>query len=368
MSPTSPTIQRAKEFGNPVIRGDRATFIWEGKTAPHLISDLNGWEENPKPFKRLSSTPSTPLRTSIEPALPKSIWSASLTLPRDAYLEYALYDPVSQKRFTDPLNSKSISNGLGSRNNFFYMPETMPSPFTLRRADVPNGAITSHRVETGYLREDGEREIFLYRPPVKEPVPLLVVFDGQDYLQRGKLNTIVDNLIADKRIRPIAMAFLTNGGRWRNVEYFCSDATLHWLEKVVLPLAREQLHLLDITQHPGAYCVLGTSAGGAAALYAGLRMPNYFGNVLTQSSVSAVDGMEFSTVDLIRYQQSREIKVWMDVGALDFLLEDNRRMKSLMEERGYNIAYREFSGGHNYTAWRDDVWHGLEALFPLVES
>jgi enterochelin esterase family protein len=277
-----------------------------------------------------------------------------------------LYDPVSQKRFPDPLNSKSISNGLGSRNNFFYMPETMPSPFTLRRADVPIGAITSHRVETGFLREDGEREIFLYRPPVKEPVPLLLVFDGQDYLQRGRLNTIVDNLIADKRIQPIAMAFLTSGGRWRMVEYLCSDATLHWIETIILPLAREQLNLVDTAQHPGAYGVLGASAGGIMSLYAGLRMPKTFGNVVAQSGVSAINGMDFSTVDLIRHKQSREIKIWMDVGALDFLLEDNRRMKSLMEENGYNVTYREFSGGHNYTAWRDDVWRGLELLFPVV--
>ncbi len=356
MSPSQDTIQRAKEFGNPVIRGDRATFIWEGKTAPHLISDLNGWEENPKPFKRLSST--------LEPASPKSIWSCSLNLPRDAYLEYALYDPVSQKRFADPLNSKSISNGVGSRNNFFYMPETMPSPFSMRRADVPVGAITSHRVETGFLREDGEREILLYRPPVKEPVPLLIVFDGQDYLQRGKLNTIVDNLIADKRIQPIAMAFLTNGGRWRSVEYLCSDATLQWLDNIILPLAREQLNLLDPARRSGAYGVLGASAGGTMALYAGLRMPNTFGNVIAQSSASAVNGMDLSTVDLVRSKHSRDIKVWMDVGSLDFLLEDNRRMSSLMQEQGYNVAYREFAGGHNYTAWRNDIWRGLEALFP----
>lgn len=356
MSLSQDTIQRAKEFGNPVVRGDRATFIWEGKTAPHLISDLSRWEENPKPFKRLSST--------IEPASPKSIWSCSLNLPRDAYLEYALYDPVSQKRFPDPLNSKSISNGVGSRNNFFYMPETMPSPFTMRRADVPVGAISTHRVETGFLREDGEREIFLYRPPVKEPVPLLIVFDGQDYLQRGKLNTIVDNLIADKRIQPIAMAFLSHGNRWRGVEYLCSDATLHWIQTIILPLAREKLNLLDPARHQGAYGALGASAGGIMSLYAGLRMPNYFGKVIAQSGVSAINGMDLATVDLIRREQSREINIWMDVGTLDFLLEDNRRMRSLMEEHGYNVAYREFAGGHNYTAWRDDIWRGLEALFP----
>jgi len=25
---------------------------------------------------------------------------------------------------------------------------------------------------------------------------------------------------------------------------------------------------------------------------------------------------------------------------------------------------REYIGGHNYTSWRDDVWRGLEVMFP----
>jgi enterochelin esterase family protein len=29
------------------------------------------------------------------------------------------------------------------------------------------------------------------------------------------------------------------------------------------------------------------------------------------------------------------------------------------------VIYREFSAGHNYTAWRDDIWRGLEAMFPF---
>ena len=247
---SSTMIQRAKESGNPVIHGDRVTFIWEGKTAPTLTSDLNYWDDKPKPFKRISSTSIT--ASAISSPLGKSIWSCTLTLPRDAYLEYAFHDPVTQKNFLDPLNRKSVNNGTGDRNNFFYMPETMPSPFAMRRADVPGGTLTNHRVETGLLREDGEREIVLYRPPVKEPVPLLIVYDGQDYLQRGKLAVIVDNLIAQKRIQPIAMAFLPNGGRWRSVEYACSDATLHWLDQIILPLARAKLNLLDIKKQPGA--------------------------------------------------------------------------------------------------------------------
>ncbi len=58
-------------------------------------------------------------------------------------------------------------------------------------------------------------------------MPLLAVYDGLDYFRRGKLTEIVDNLIAAKRIRPVAIAFLQNGGQQaRMVEYGCSQTTL----------------------------------------------------------------------------------------------------------------------------------------------
>jgi enterochelin esterase family protein len=359
MTVSNSLIQRALKSGNPVVEGDRATFIWQGKSAPLLTSDLNHWDDNPRPFKRLSPR--------LVPESAEPIWYTALPLPRDAYFEYALYDPATQTNFLDPLNKKSVNNGAGGRNNFFYMPETMPSPFAVRRADVTPGSLASQRVETGLLRDDYERTIYLYRPPVKEPLPLLIVYDGQDYLQRGKLAVMLDNLIAEKRIQPIAAAFLPNGGRWRSVEYACSDATLNWVEQFILPLAREKLKLLDIGKNPGAYGVLGASAGGLMALYTGLRMPDIFGKVLSQSGVSALDGRDFATVDLVRHKQARDIQIWMDVGKLEFLLEDNRRMSALLTENGYRLTYREYSGAHNYTSWRNDVWHGLEAMFPPLD-
>jgi len=175
-----------------------------------VAEDLTGWKR-PKSFRRLSS--------SLQPASGKSIWSCYLTVPRDAYVEYVFHDPVTQESFLDPWNSHTVSNGMGDRNNFFYMPETMPSPFSMRRADVRTGILTRHRVDTWLLQEDGERDVYLYKPHAKGPFPLLVVYDGPDYLQRGRLATMVDNLIADKRIRPIAMAFLQNGRSRRSVEY-----------------------------------------------------------------------------------------------------------------------------------------------------
>ena len=353
---TNSTVQRARQSGNPVIQGERATFIWEGKSAPNLMSDLNDWDERSKAFKRISPR--------LLPAAAKPVWSCSLTLPRDAYLEYVFYDPAAQSRLLDPLNRQSVNNGVGSRNNFFYMPEATPSPFSVRRTDISAGTVTRHRLETLMLQEDSERDVYLYKPPVRGPVPLLAVYDGVDYLRRGKLAVIVDNLIADKRIRPIAMAFLQNGKRARSVEYACSDATILWLETIVLPLARRQLKLLDIKKHPGVCGILGASFGGLMSMYTGLRMPEIFGKVLSQSAVFEMEGRDFAAVDLIKHGHARDINIWMDAGKLEWLLKDNRRMQPILKKKGYNVIYREFSAGHNYTAWRDDVWHGLEALFP----
>jgi enterochelin esterase family protein len=245
------------------------------------------------------------------------------------------------------------------------MPETMPSPYSIRRADITPGKLSKHRVETRWLRDDYEREIFLYRPTVKESVPLLVVLDGKDYLQRGKLTVIVDNLIADKHIQPIAMAFLPSANRWRDVEYSCSDGTILWLDEIVLPFVTDKLNLLDIKRHPGAYGVLGASLGGTMSMYTGLRMPDVFGKVLSQAGAYTITSRDFSVVDLARSRQSNHVQIWMDVGQLDALLEDNRGMNTLLTKNEYNVTYREHSGGHNFTSWRNNIWRGLEAMFPL---
>jgi len=365
MMASNTIIQRARENGHPVIQDSRAPFIWEGDSAPRLISDLTDWDEHPKPFKRLASSPSSPLKTSLKPATEKTIWSCSLTVPRDAYIEYAFYDHATQDRFLDPWNLHSVNNGVGGRNNFFYMPETMPSPFSMRRADVPIGALTRHRVDTRYMQDYGERDVYLYKPAARGPFPLLIVYDGPDYLNRGRLATVVDNLIADKRITPIAMAFLQNGRNRRNVEYLCSDATISWLDHEILPLARRHLKLTDIHEQPGAYGVLGASSGGLMSMYTGLRMQETFGKVFCQSGVFAIERRDTAVVDLVRHEHAHNINIWMDVGQLDELLEENRRMTGLLNEKNYNVTYREFSGGHNFTAWRDDLWHGLEEMFPF---
>jgi enterochelin esterase family protein len=343
-------LDRAHAEGTPLLDDGRATFVWEGEPPPRLVGDFNGWGSAGAPATALS-------------AVAPGVWTATLTLPRDAYIEYAYFQ--GEARVPDPLNPHTVWNGVDGDNHYLMMPDYLPTPLTRRMANVVRGRVTHHIVRGGYLVAGGKRAVHLYAPPAKEPASLLVVFDGQDYLHRALLPTIADNLIGQGTIRPVALALVEHGRQARAVEYACSEATLAFLMRCVLPLARERLHLLDPAAEPGAYGALGASMGGLMALYTALRLPRIFGRALSQSGAFGfgLPELEPSVLELARQPRSTDIKVWMDVGRYEFLLGSNQRMRAALAEAGAAVTYREYPGGHNYTCWRDEIGRGLAALF-----
>jgi enterochelin esterase family protein len=309
------------------------------------MDDFHNWEESPQTMVRVGS----------------ELWSFSMPIAPDAYLEYAFFDLKTRQRLPDPLNPHRIWNWIDAFNYYFYMPQGGPTPLIQPINGVARGTVTRHQVPTKEFALGANRTVYLYHPPLKGPVPLVVVYDGPDYLKRGKLNIIVDNLIAAKRIRPFAMAMVQNGGLARGLEYSCSEATLGFLFDCVIPLAQENLILTPPGGEP--YGVLGASLGGLMAVYTGMRLPQVFGKVLSQSGSFTLPEHEFVVVDLVRYTPRPEIDIWMNAGRYEWLLDDNRQMYALLKEKKYKVKYHEYPGGHNYTSWRNDIWRGLEALF-----
>ena len=342
-------LKRLKNEQTPLIDGNIATFVWQGEHAPKLVGDFSGWDAGNSIALKKSS---------------QGVWTYQLAFPSDAYIEYAFID--GEETLTDPNNSRRTPNGMGATNNYFFMPDYKPTNLVKNDKNIPHGIVTSFRVSTEYLITGKDRTIHLYQPPVNEPVPLLVVWDGQEYLRRAHLTEIVDNLIAQGRIRPLALAMVNNGGqKSRHVEYSCNDATLGFLMTDVLPLATKQLNLINIKTSPGAFGVAGASMGGLMALYTGTRIPQVFGNVLSQSGAFSWAGFDMVVLDLLEHGKMRSLKIWMDVGIYDIpgLLETNRKTLNILNLRGYQATYREYNAGHNYPAWRDDIWRGLEILF-----
>ncbi len=342
-------LEQARRGGNPIVEGKIATFVWEGDTPPILAGDFTGWRRD---------FAATAWRQAA------GYWAAAVKLPKDAYIEYALFNADDDDaRVRDPLNRRRVWNGVNAYNHSFYMPEAKPSPLLRVGRGVPRGIVTRYEIESHWISARKKRPLYLYAPPnVTEPYPLLVVWDGPDYLRRGRLTQIVDNLIAQKRIAPVGLAMIDHGGAARLSEYMMNEATLLWLDRFVLPFVRQRL---DLSDAPGSWGVMGASMGGLMALYTGLRVPQVFGNVLAQSGAFQfqVEDRPLPIFEMIRLGERQPIRIWQDVGTLEGLLEANQAMSMLLRSRGYDTRYAEFSAGHNYTAWANSLWRGLAWLF-----
>ena len=210
---TDSLLKCLKTQPTPFIDNDTVTFIWKGRTPPTLAGDFTGWDSD-NPVKMVESEP--------------GVWTYQLKFLPDAYIEYAFQN--DEENILDPFNPHQTSNGIGSYNNYFSMPDYNPIALARKKRNIPHGTITTHTLYTDYVISGKKRAIHLYRPPVAEPVPAVVVWDGQAYLNRMHLHYIVDNLIYQKRIKPVALVFIDNGGQdLRTVEYACNDATLAFL-------------------------------------------------------------------------------------------------------------------------------------------
>lgn len=350
--------KRLHTEGNPLIDGDQATFVWEGESAPLLRGDFNHWSvELPDLIRLKESAP--------------GVWTHTLTLPRDAYIEYTFSQTNprdSKARVRDPHNNRRVWSGFDAYNHTFDMPDTKHTPFTRVKRGIERGTVTKHILESGWIFPEGKRDLWLYTPANQiAPVPLVVAWDGRDYLRRGKIVEIVDNLIALEHIPPIALALLDSGKSARYVEFNSGEAALEVLTTLALPLANNHLSLIDINQNPGAYGILGASMGGLMAFYAGLRLPSIFGKVISQAGAFVYRPLPSQEVwihTLVNVLPRPPLmKLWMDVGSFDWLLKANREMRALLTEKGYNVVYREYAAAHNYTAWRDALPDALITLF-----
>ncbi|WP_406473711.1 alpha/beta hydrolase-fold protein [Streptomyces platensis] len=87
------------------------------------------------------------------------------------------------------------------------------------RPGVPRGTVSEHEVPSRQLGAD--RLLWLYQPPdgVREsaPLPVLVLLDGEYWQPRLGVARLLDDLIADGRIPPLAAVLpdsVDAGTRW----------------------------------------------------------------------------------------------------------------------------------------------------------
>ncbi|MEN4013457.1 MAG: alpha/beta hydrolase-fold protein [Bellilinea sp.] len=346
MSQQDNILSAFKSSGNPVIFENRVFLCWHGKNAPNLISDLNDWDRH---------NPATLINGG------KDFWFIEFQAQPGSYLEYSFIR--NGRRIADPRNPRRTPNGMGKFNCHFTYPLNHDRYFYPWKKQPLHGELTQVQLPCQNLLAGAQRAIHYYQPPVSEPVPLLVVWDGQDYLNRVQLPWMLDALIAAGQVEPLALAMIENGKRYRTMEYACSETTLGFLNHVLLPHARQNLNLLDHSDQPGCHAICGASLGGLMALYAGLRMPEVFGKVVSQSGAFSINAVDFVVWHLLKDQRDSHLRLWLDCGKYEFLLACNQRMAGKLAEYNYSFEYKEFPAGHNYPAWQAILPDALRSLF-----
>jgi len=362
-------VEAAERTGSPVLDEGGATFVWLGDgPGPVVFGDWCGWE--PAAGLRLEAT--------------GGAWAGRVELASNAYAEYALLH--RGRRVPDPLNPNKVDNGFDKWNEQLWMPEAPRLLEAVRGRDVPAGSISGGRLRLPFLAappRDRRLDLYLPAPEIaSDPVqlPLLLVLDGPDYLERGELHRTLDALIGDGAMAPVAAAFLANAGDARAIEYGASDFTLAVLADVVVPAAEDRLGLGPQRSQagPGRAAILGSSLGGLMALHAVARRPDVFGTGIAQSTSAMLDdhalpggtipAVRLTTLALIEAAPPSPARLWLDAGDLEWLAEPNDRLAALLQGRGWDVIYRRQHGGHNQTSWAEALVEALPAMFPPARA
>jgi enterochelin esterase family protein len=326
------------------------------------------------------------------------VWYKTVPMPRGARFSYKLapdipllpgstspLEAASATARADPLNPRRW-NEKPDASEYEYsslaeLPGATPQPWAEVRPEVKAGKVEEFKVASALLKN--ERTIAMYTPngyaARGERLPLLVVFDDPVYRDLVPTPTILDNLIAAGRIPPMLAAIVGNPTyESRRTELLGSEAFIEFLVTELMPWIRARYH---VTGDPGRVIIGGSSAGGFTAAFAGLRHPEVFGKILSQSgsywwsptrdmgpSTSLDESLEpawllhqFAIVPRLPLEFYLDAG-WFEIGNGPGIVDTNRYLRDVLLAKGYRVHHQEFIGGHDYVNWRGTLADGLLLL------
>ncbi len=364
---------RGTPLVEPIPESDQSlvTFLWRSREETRnveLVSNLTGRMGEHEKMAQLPGT---------------DLWFKTRQVPLDTRETYQL--SIDEQDITDPLNPyKQLfpldeDTGVGGwESSVFELPSAPPQPWISPRPGIPVG-----RVEKHYLRSEilgNQYPVWIYTPPgysaESEPYGFLLVLDGWFYVNLIPAPTILDNLLAEGELPPLAaiMVGSLSYGDVRKRDYGCYPPYIDFLTDELLPWARRKVHLTD---DPSRTAIVGASRGGLMAAYIGLRLPGVFGNVLSQSGSFGWKPEGDREQEWLARQYAANpkasLRFFLEAGLFETdlmmvdgfsinLLASNRHLRDILGAKGYPVFYREFSGGHSTVIWRGTLADGLLAL------
>jgi enterochelin esterase family protein len=232
---------------------------------------------------------------------------------------------------------------------------------------VPHGAVTRHIYHSDVT--DGEREVYVYTPPGYDPTqtyPVLYLLGGSGELastwsRDGRVNFIMDNLLAEGRVEPMVIVMPNNQvvhRRLPNHEAVTFDLFEDDLRQHIIPLIEAQY---SVRTDPSGRALAGLSMGGRHTQFVGFRSLDLFRSfgVLSAGHVDT----ETLNADFLNDPTINDKIDYLFVGQGTTEARPDGRTEALHEallNHGVDHAYYVGGGsGHDWITWR----HLLYARF-----
>ncbi|MCM1992185.1 alpha/beta hydrolase [Oceanirhabdus seepicola] len=375
-----------KKTGTPIIEsidGDSefslVTFIYKGDDNTESLQLYVPVNSNPNNIDCASYGLS---EFKFECISNTNVWYASCIVRNDVRLSYMLllncpFEKASEypeRMIKDSFNKNKLifPNDSETEKDFVIdyvnMPDVDEHIWVKERIDTLKGKIETLKSKSEILKN--ERNITIYTPSnyrkTNEPYNLLVLNDGAEYL-RISAKEILDNLINDNKIPPTVAVFIDSNDD-RMTELMCNDNFSSYVVDEVLPWVREHY---NVTTDPSKSIIGGLSLGGLTASFMGLRFPNVFGNILSQSGSYWYKREDYENPEKRNWlaRQFKNIdklplKFYLNIGILEGpqIYEANQTFRDVLISKGYLVSYEEFKGGHDYLCWGETLATGLIAL------
>ena len=233
--------------------------------------------------------------------------------------------------------------------------------------NVPHGNVTRQIYHSDVT--NGEREIYVYTPPGYDPIkeyPVLYLVGGSgelpsNWVYDGRVNFIMDNLLAEGKVKPMIIAIPNNQVVHRNHPKH-ADLTFDIFEKEmrnhVIPLIDNSYKTI---RSPKGRAISGLSMGGRHSMFVGFRSLDLFANF---GILSAGDNEpETSLKNFLNDPKVNEKVDYLFVGqgtmeASGFF---NRRCQALHDALDNHKIEHEYyiggHGGHDWGTWRHLLYY-----------
>ncbi len=315
-----------------LYRGEANSVEWRG--------DFNAWESGPDAFGERQGD--------------SDLWVLIRQFPTDARLDYKIVLNGSSW-ILDPLNPVQQVSGFGP-NSVLAMPDYVFPTVVIPRDDIEHGTLSNdmtlaskslgYTVNVRVYTPAGYRDL--------DDLPVIYVTDGHEYANpdEGSMIITLDNLIADGTIKPVIAVFIDPrqpghpDNNRRADELVTNPAYGDFLAFELVPTIDA---VYDTDPSPEARAILGTSLGGVNSAYIGLTYSDTFHLIAIQSpALQVATGL----IDQYRDSALLPLTIFMSQGTVWDDVQNTRRLRDVLESKGYPLLFMEVSEGHSWGNWR----------------